>query len=249
MSCENRPFTNPRLIPRQRESAVAIQELIRPFAKKFIHESVHPGPASKWLFKGLFDADWYGREVYEWARRSLWATPLFLGRCESYGERITCDRLPYINGPVKIRLGDDIRFSGKLDIYSSNYSDPVLEIGNGVFIGHGCRIAIADNIQIHDYVSIGALSFIADTEGHSHYNPMKPIWEIPASDEDIKPVIIENNVQIAGNVAILKGVTIGARSVIGTGAVVRSNIPPDSIVMGNPGRVVKRMKAPEEEAA
>ena len=39
---------------------------------------------------------------------------------------------------------------------------------------------------------------------------------------------------------ILKGVRIGARAVIGAGAVVRSNIPPDAVVMGNPGRVVKR---------
>ena len=70
---------------------------------------------------------------------------------------------------------------------------------------------------------------------------------MPASDDDISPVVIENNVQIAGNVAVLKGVRIGARSVIGTGAVIRSDIPPDSVVMGNPGRVVKRMTPPDDE--
>jgi acetyltransferase-like isoleucine patch superfamily enzyme len=60
----------------------------------------------------------------------------------------------------------------------------------------------------------------------------------------VAPVVIEDNVQIGRNCMILKGVRIGARSVVGSCSVVRHSIPPDSIFIGNPGRVVRRMNAP-----
>ena len=108
----------------------------------------------------------------------------------------------------------------------------------------GRRSVVATRISIGKYASIAGGCYIADTEGHSHYNPQKPIWEVPAGDGDVGPVTIEDGVQISRNCMILKGVTIGARSVIGAGSVVRSDIPADSIVMGNPARVVKKMTPP-----
>jgi acetyltransferase-like isoleucine patch superfamily enzyme len=68
---------------------------------------------------------------------------------------------------------------------------------------------------------------------------------VPPSDLDVAPVIIEDNVQISQDCTILKGVHIGARAVIGAGSVVRSNIPADAVVMGNPARVVKRNTPPD----
>jgi acetyltransferase-like isoleucine patch superfamily enzyme len=66
---------------------------------------------------------------------------------------------------------------------------------------------------------------------------------VPASSDDVSPVVIENNVQIGRHCVILKGVTIGARSIVGAGSVLRSSVPPDSVVVGNPARVVKRLVA------
>ena len=223
------------------------RSVLRPVAKKMIYNTVHPGFLLKPLYRCLFNTHWYAREVKEWFWRSLFATPIFLSRCESFGTDIAVDRVPYINGNVRIQLGNQVRFSGKVDIASPNTSEPVLKIGNGVFIGHLTSFSVAARIEIGDYTSIGAGSQIADTEGHSHYNPMKPIWEVPAGDDGIAQVIVENNVQIGKDVMILKGVTIGARSVIGAGAVVRKSIPPDAVVMGNPGRVVLRVTPPAED--
>jgi len=213
-----------------------------PIAKKVLYgQAVQPGPATRWIYRGVAKADFYTREAYEFVRRSLVATPAFLTQCESYGERIEIDRLPYIQGSPRIQLGSDIRFSGQVGIQGNARRSPLLRLGNGIFIGHGTTFIIADRIEIGNFVSIGGGSYITDTDGHANYNPNRPIWEVPATDSEISPVVIEDNVQISRDVTILRGVRIGARAIIGAGSVVRSDIPPDSVVAGNPARVVKRM--------
>jgi acetyltransferase-like isoleucine patch superfamily enzyme len=220
-----------------------LKDLAKPIAKKILHGSaITPGPASRWFFQAIAHADVITREAYELARRSFVATPAFLAQCESFGERIAVDRIPYIQGTPRITLGSDIRFSGQVGIKANRSRDCVLKIGNGVFVGHGTTFVVAERIEIGDFASIGGGCYIADTDGHANYNPNRPIWEVPATDAEISPVIIEDNVQISRDVTILKGVRIGARSIIGAGSVVRSDIPPDAVVAGNPGRVIKRMQ-------
>ena len=57
-----------------------------------------------------------------------------------------------------------------------------------------------------------------------------------------KPVVIGDNTWITSNVTILPGVTIGSNTVIGAGSVVTKDIPADSVAVGNPARVVKKVK-------
>ena len=57
-----------------------------------------------------------------------------------------------------------------------------------------------------------------------------------------KPVIIEDDVWIGSRVTILPGVTIGEGSVIGASAVVAKSVPPYSVVVGNPAKIVKTRK-------
>ena len=227
--------------------ALALKRTLKPVAKRVLFNAWHPGPLMRPFFAFLFQANWYCREMWEWFWRSMIATPVFLSRCKEFGTDISVDRIPYLNGNVEIHLGNRVRFSGKIDIASPNSGSPVLTIGEGVFIGHNTSFDVAQRVEIGDFTSIGSGCQISDTEGHSHYNPQRPIWEVPASAEDIAPVIIEDNVQIGRNVTILKGVTIGARSVIGAESVVRKNIPADSIVMGNPGRVVTRIQTEDKQ--
>jgi acetyltransferase-like isoleucine patch superfamily enzyme len=221
----------------------SMKRALKPLAKRVLFQTIQPSGPAKQLLAGLSDAAFVSRELFEWAERSLIATPMFLSKCAVFGEQISVDRMPYLLGAPRIELGSNIRISGKIGITSPMRGDPVLQIGDGVFIGHNCSIAVAKRISIGKFASVGSGTYIADTEGHSHYNPERPIWEVPAGDDDVAPVTIEDGVQISKNCMILKGVTIGARSVVGAGSVVRSNIPPDSVVMGNPARVVKRMAA------
>lgn len=65
-----------------------------------------------------------------------------------------------------------------------------------------------------------------------------------SSNEGTKsaPVVIEDDVWVGAHCIILKGVTIGARSVIGAGSVVTKSIPADCVAAGNPCRVIKNLK-------
>lgn len=223
-----------------KEKKGLFNRLLKPVAKKLIYNTFIPGPGTRWLYSGVFQADFFGRELYEWGRRSLVATPAFLARCRSHGDDIAIERIPYMTGPCQVEMGSSIRFAGQINILVGN-TDAVLKLGNGVFLGHETTFGLARRIELGDFVGIGERTYITDTEGHRHYNPNRPIWEVAAGEEEIGEVIIEDNVQIGQDCMILKGVRIGARAVIGAGAVVRSNIPSDAVVMGNPARVVKRM--------
>jgi len=59
--------------------------------------------------------------------------------------------------------------------------------------------------------------------------------------ESARPIRISSDVWIGGGVVVLPGVTIGARSVVGAGSVVVHNVPPDSLVVGNPARMVRTL--------
>jgi acetyltransferase-like isoleucine patch superfamily enzyme len=62
-----------------------------------------------------------------------------------------------------------------------------------------------------------------------------------------RPVVIEDNVWIGMNCIILKGTRIGKGTIIGAGSVVRESIPPYSIAIGNPARVVKSFHPSRDE--
>jgi acetyltransferase-like isoleucine patch superfamily enzyme len=127
----------------------------------------------------------------------------------------------------------------------------VLRIGSGVFIGHGSSFVVGQRIEVGNYVAIGGGSSISDTDSHSHERMDTPIWRDPPGEDNLAPVIIEDNVHLGRRCVVLKGVRIGARAIVGAGAVVRRDVPPDAIVAGNPARVAgwRSREAQEAHAA
>jgi acetyltransferase-like isoleucine patch superfamily enzyme len=107
-----------------------------------------------------------------------------------------------------------------------------IRIGRNVFINQNCTLYDLGGIDIGDDVMIGPnVSLI--TSSH-------PIEPSRRRDEVIaKPIVIGKSAWIAANVTIIGGVTVGENAVVAAGSVVTKDVPADTLVAGNPARVIR----------
>lgn len=101
------------------------------------------------------------------------------------------------------------------------------------------RLWIHESARIGNNVKSGGCVLITDTDAH----PMDYVARRSSNDgTKSAPVVIEDDVWVGAHCIILKGVTIGSRSIIGAGSVVTKSIPADCVAAGNPCRVIKNLK-------
>ena len=105
-------------------------------------------------------------------------------------------------------------------------------IGRNVFINQNCTFYDLGGLDISDDVMIGPNVSII-TSGH----PLEPSRR--RAFTTAKPIVIERNVWIAAGATIIGGVTVGENSVIAAGSVVTKDVPPNTLVGGNPARVIR----------
>ena len=115
----------------------------------------------------------------------------------------------------------------------------ILHIGNNVGMS-STTIWCNKRIDIGNNVKIGALVTILDTDCHSlNYINRRENSQYDQNDTKSVPIDIGDDVLIGAHSIILKGVHIGARSIIGAGSVVTKDIPSDCIASGNPCKIIK----------
>ncbi len=111
----------------------------------------------------------------------------------------------------------------------------VLTIGDNVGM-NSTRVRVNECVTIGNHVKFGANVLVIDTDSH----PIDYLIRRNSSDgTKSAPILIEDDVWIGAHSIVLKGVTIGARSVIGAGSVVTKNIPADCIAGGNPCKIIR----------
>lgn len=118
---------------------------------------------------------------------------------------------------------------------------PNLTIGDNVQINDRCHFTCVEELIIGNNCLIASNVFITD---HDHANMKLPIdFKKPWAEQPVfsKKVRIENNVWIGENVVILKGVTVGNNSVIAAGSIVTRSFPENSIIAGNPARLIRKL--------
>lgn len=114
-------------------------------------------------------------------------------------------------------------------------------IGDHSFVGPYGIMGAGGGIEIGNHVQMGPMVSI-HAENHHFEDPDKRIDEQGVWHQG---VIIEDDCWIGAKAIILDGVTIGRGSVIGAGAVVTRSVPPYSVAVGNPARVIKRRRESE----
>ena len=120
---------------------------------------------------------------------------------------------------------------------STRRPDALLAIGDD-FGMTGGSIVCEERVTVGDRVTVGANTVIADTDFH----PLDPETRVERPlDGATAPVVIDDDVFIGMSTLVLKGVTLGAGSVIGAGSVVARDIPAGVIAAGNPAQVIREL--------
>jgi acetyltransferase-like isoleucine patch superfamily enzyme len=194
-------------------------------------------------------------------RRSLWPSLL-----RESGRRVVWGRNVVLRHPGKMAIGEEVLVDDDCFFDAKGCEDGEFRIGDDVLISRGCIVSgKGGNLSVGPRAnigpacqlwSIGGLSIGADTllagqcyVGGGRYDPDGPI-DVPMSEQSLPAgsAAIGSDCWLGAGVVVLAGVTIGRGSVVGAGAVVRHDIPPYSIAVGVPARVIRRRRQAPREA-
>ena len=169
--------------------------------------------------------------------------------------RIRCGKELRISGRIlvkgergRIELGDSVTINSReRDVPIGFNVKSVFWVMNNGRISIGNQVGMSNvsvccqtKVEIGNYVLLGGGVKIYDTDFHS-LDFQKRVRFKTDDDRKSSPVTIKNYASIGAGTIVLKGVTIGEKSIIGAGSVVTSNIPDGQIWAGNPARYIKNV--------
>jgi acetyltransferase-like isoleucine patch superfamily enzyme len=155
---------------------------------------------------------------------------------------------PYVQIASNVKLGRNVRLFGFANLYGCELGDdvkvgPFVEIQKGVKIGNRCKISshsfLCEGVTLEDDVFIGHnVTFTNDrfpraTSGNGQLQT--------EADWNCLPTLVKRGASIGSGVTLLCGITIGENALIGAGSVVISDVPPDTVVAGNPARTIRSL--------
>ena len=186
------------------------------------------------------------RRPLAWARlnESIWSAysrQFRLPHCESVGEgvRLINPRHVNLSGPG-IHLGSQVRFHAMyyapihLSTWAFGDAAPEIHIGAYTILNPGVRVIAAEHVTVGKGVQLATGAYVTDADWHGVYHRAIPPGESA-------PVTLADNVWVADGARVLKGVTVGENSIVAAGAIVTRDVPANSIVAGNPARVVREL--------
>jgi maltose O-acetyltransferase len=160
----------------------------------------------------------------------------YLRRATQLGTRVRLRGRPAVATRGEIVVGDRVQLVStvaRLELVAERGAR--LEIGERSLVNFGCSLVAIERVTIGPRCLIGPHCMIMDTAFHD-VDPERRL-EPPSA----QPITIGENVWLGARVVVLPGVTIGPDSVIGIGSIVTDDIPPRSIAVGAPARVVRTL--------
>ena len=147
-----------------------------------------------------------------------------------------------------VKLGRNVKICDFVNLYGCEVGDnskigTFVEIQKGAKVGRNCKISshtfICEGVMIGDNVFIGHnVTFINDPYPRSTTKDGKLQTE---EDWICVPTHVQNGASIGSSATLLCGISIGENSIIGAGSVVTEDVPADTIVAGNPARILRKI--------
>ena len=147
---------------------------------------------------------------------------------------------------VNVKLGKDVKIFDFVNLYGCTIGDNTkvgtfVEIQKNAFIGKNCKISshtfICEGVNIEDNVFIGHnVTFINDKIPRATNEDGGMQDE---SDWSVEKTFVKKGASIGSSATIMCGVTIGEKAIVGAGAVVTENVPPNAVVAGVPAKIIR----------
>ena len=157
--------------------------------------------------------------------------------------------MKFQNIAESVKLGNGVKIFDYVNLYGCEIGDNTkigtfVEVQKGVRIGRNCKISshtfICEGVTIEDNVFIGHnVTFINDIYPRATTNDGQMQTE---ADWTCLPTLIKKGASIGSSATLLGGITVGENAIVGAGSVVTNDVPPNTIVAGNPARELRKIE-------
>ena len=156
--------------------------------------------------------------------------------------------VPFRIGHLDITIGDDCRVAARIALVGRAASEetPQLIIGDNVGIGWRTGIYVGTKIIIGDNVRFAGEGSLSGYAGHPLDARARAEGK-PDTDDQVRDIIIEDDVWLGRGVTVNSGVTIGAGTIVGSGSVVTKDLPSGVLAGGIPARVIRKLETGEKK--